>query len=207
MTTLREEGLVVTHHGRGTFVRDKLPLRQIRSSRYRQALSAADPEAGSRPDGQQFNWDEYRVEATFNEVPASARVAELLEIEPGTPVLERRMLFSDGNLPQQVSMSYLPLDLVAGTPVADPRNEPWPGGSVAALASLGITVTEVRELVGARMPKPDETRPLSVQVGTPMLTVTRTMYAGARPVEAAVDIVVPADRAQLEYRIELPAQD
>jgi GntR family transcriptional regulator len=199
MTTLREEGLVVTHHGRGTFVRDKLPVREIRSERYREAANAG--EAGSAP----LNWAEYRVEASFNEMPASERVAELLGIDVGTPVLERRILFTDGNLPQQVSMSYLPLDLVAGTPVADPQNEPWPGGTVAALASLGVTVTQVREVVGARMPKPDETRPLSVQVGTPMLTVTRTMYAGERAVEAAVDIVVPADRAQLEYRIDLTA--
>lgn len=196
MTMLREDGLVVTHHGRGTFVRDQLPKRRISSTRYREAL---DAEAGRAP----LNWTEYRVEANFQEIPASDRVAGLLEIEPGTTVLERRILFYDGNLPQQVSMSYLPLDLVAGTPVADPGNEPWPGGSVAALASLGVVVTEVRELVGARMPVPEETRPLVVQVGTPMLTITRTMFAGDRAVEAAVDIVVPGDRGQLEYRIDL----
>ena len=195
MTMLREEGLVVTHHGRGTFVRDALPIRRISSERYRQSGAAADPV----PAG----WDDYRVEANYDEVPANERVATLLGVEQGTPVLERRILFFAGTLPQQVSMSYFPLDLVAGTPVADPRNEPWPGGSVAALASLGVTVTEVRELVGARMPQPDETRSLSVAPGTPMFTITRTMFAGDRAVEAAVDIVVPADRAELEYRIDL----
>lgn len=195
MTMLREEGLVVTHHGRGTFVRDALPIRRISSERYRQSGTTTDP----APAG----WDDYRVEANYDEVPATERVATLLGVEPGTPVLERRILFFEGTLPQQVSMSYFPLDLVAGTPVADPRNEPWPGGSVAALASLGVTVTEVRELVGARMPQPDETRSLSVAPGTPMLTITRTMFAGDRAVEAAVDIVVPADRAELEYRIDL----
>ena len=197
MTMLREEGLVVTHHGRGTFVRDALPIRRISSERYRQA--AGTSEAALPAPG----WVEYRVEANYDEVPANERVAVLLGVEQGTLVLERRILFFDGSLPQQVSMSYFPLDLVAGTPVADPQNEPWPGGSIAALASLGVTVTEVRELVGARMPQPEETRSLSVATGTPMLTITRTMYAGDRAVEAAVDIVVPADRAELEYRIDL----
>jgi GntR family transcriptional regulator len=196
MTMLREEGLVVTHHGRGTFVRNRLPIRRVSSTRYREALDAA-------ATGTPLNWAEYRVEASFQELSASDRVAGLLGIEPGTPVLERRLVTLDGTLPQQMSMSYLPLDLVAGTPVADPRNEPWPGGSVAALASIGVTVTEVRELVTARMPQPDETRSLAVEVGTPMLTITRTMFAGERAVEAAVDIVVPGDRAELEYRIDL----
>jgi GntR family transcriptional regulator len=195
MTMLREEGLVVTHHGRGTFVRDELPIRRIRSDRYHDAVAG--------PDGTPLNWAEYRVEAKFNEVPASDRVGELLRVDPGTPVLERRILFYDGSLAQQSSVSYLPMELVGGTPVADPENQPWPGGTIAALASLGITVTEVREVVGARMPQQDELRSLSVVVGTPMLTVTRTMFAGEKPVEAALDIVVPGDRAELEYRIDL----
>ncbi|GAA3390021.1 GntR family transcriptional regulator [Cryptosporangium minutisporangium] len=196
MTMLREEGLVVTHHGRGTYVRDALPIRRVASSRYRQALDAATT-------GAPLDWAEYRAESSFQEVPATDQVAGLLGIDTDTSVLERRILFLDGNLPQQLSMSYLPLDLVAGTPVADPRNEPWVGGTVAALASIGVTVTRVDELVRARMPRPEETRALSVAVGTPMLTITRTMFAGDRAVETAVDIVVPGDRAELEYRIDL----
>ncbi|MFG1923708.1 GntR family transcriptional regulator [Cryptosporangium sp. NPDC048952] len=190
MVMLREEGLVVTHHGRGTFVRDSLPIRKISSDRYRAALSAPEP-------------PEYRTEATHQEVPATAQVAELLGVDVGTPVLERRILFLDGSLPQQMSMSYIPLELVANTPVADPQHEPWAGGTVAALASIDVRVTSVRELVRARMPQPDETRSLAVAVGTPMLTVTRTMFAGDRAVEAAVDIVVPGDRGELEYRVDL----
>ncbi|GAA0279185.1 GntR family transcriptional regulator [Cryptosporangium japonicum] len=190
MVMLREEGLVVTHHGRGTFVRESLPIRTISSDRYRAAL--ASPELG-----------EYRTEVTHQEVPATAQVAALLGVAVGTPVLERRILFLDGSLPQQLSTSYIPAELVAGTPVADPQREPWAGGTIGALAGIDVRVTSVREVVRARMPLPDETRSLAVAVGTPMLTVTRTMFAGDRPVEAAVDIVVPGDRGELEYRIDL----
>ncbi|MFI5957202.1 GntR family transcriptional regulator [Cryptosporangium sp. NPDC051539] len=196
MTMLREEGLVVTYHGRGTFVRDALPIRRISSGRYRTAATAA-------ADGSAQEASAYRAEATHQEVPATEQVAELLGVEPGTLVLERRIIFFDGSLPQQLSCSYVPLDLVAGTPVVDASNEPWAGGTVAALAGIGVTVTSVRERVRARMPQPEETRSLAVAVGTPMLTVTRTMFAGERPVEAAVDIVVPGDRGELEYLIDL----
>ena len=40
------------------------------------------------------------------------------------------------------------------TPVADPANEPWPGGNLAQLATLGIFIIRVEESVQARMPTP-----------------------------------------------------
>lgn len=197
MTMLREEGLVVTYHGRGTFVRDRLPIRRLSAERYRQALAASTA-------GAPAEWPDYRAEASFQELPATERVAELLGLAPQTPVLQRRVVLTADDLPQQQSTSYLPLELVAGTPVADPRSEPWPGGTVAALASIGVIVTEIREVVRARMPIPEESRALTIEPVMPVLAVTRTMFAGDRPVEASVEIVVPGDRGELEYRTDLP---
>jgi GntR family transcriptional regulator len=93
--------------------------------------------------------------------------------------------------------------MVAGTPVADPDNEPWPGGNTAQLFSLGVTITGVRERVRARMPLRDEIEALRIPGGVPVLTITRQTYAGERVVEVAVDIVIPADRAELDYWIDL----
>ena len=50
---------------------------------------------------------------------------------------------------------------------------------------------------------PDEVRALDIPAGTPVPTITRVMYAGERPVEAAVNIAIPADGAELEYEIDL----
>jgi GntR family transcriptional regulator len=136
-------------------------------------------------------------------VPASSAIADLFGIEPGTMLLERRFLFRALGVPQQTSVSYYPLDMVAGTPVADPDNEPWPGGNIAQLATLGVRVTAVKERVRARMPMQDEIEALNIPSGVPVLTITRRMFAGERVVEAAVDIVLPADRTELEYTIEL----
>lgn len=203
---LRSEGLVVTEHGRATFVRAKLPVRRIASDRYRvdaaQVTGAAPPQTSFTAD-QGITWADYQLDKQFREVPATSHLAELLEVAPGTPLLERRFTFRALGVPQQMSTSYYPLDMVSGTPVADPEREPWPGGNIAQLATLGITVTAVTESVSARMPLEEETQTLRIPSGVPVLTITRRMLAGDRPVEAAVDIVIPADRAVLDYRIDL----
>jgi len=188
---LREEGLVVTRQARGTFVRDALPVRRLSSDRYRRAPQRRGSGAGGT------------AEAIHREVPADPAVAEQLRVAAGTPLLERRALLLERGLPQQLSVSYVPLELLAGTPMADPARGPWPGGTVAALAGAGVRVTAVREVVRARMPRPEETRSLAVAVGTPMLAITRTMFAGERVVEAAVEIVVPGDRGELEYHVDV----
>jgi len=130
-------------------------------------------------------------------------MAELFEIEPGTMLLERQFIFRVDGSAQQTSTSYLLLDMVAGTPVADPANEPWPGGNIAQLATLGVRVTAVDETVRARMPLPDEAELLEVPPGVPVFVLTRRMFAGERVVETAIDFTLPADRVELFYRIDL----
>lgn len=198
---LRAEGLVVTEHARGTFVRDRLPVKRISSDRYR---IAAGTVATSFTRDQNIDWTDYRLDKTFREVPASEDLADLLEVPAGTPLLERRFVFYAGDVPQQMSLSCYPLELVAGTPVADPANEPWPGGSIAQLATLGVGVARIRESVKARMPMPDEAATLAIPAMVPVFAITRRMWDTAgRVVEAAVDIVIPADRAVLDYDIDL----
>jgi GntR family transcriptional regulator len=206
LALLRAEGLTITEHGRGTYARPVMPVRRLAADRYhrnRDQITAAAPPATSFTHDQGIGWAEYTLDREFREVPASSALAELLEVEPGTMLLERRFLFRSMGIPQQTSVSYYPLAMVAGTPIADPANEPWPGGNIAQLHSLGIEVTAVRERVRARMPMPDEIEALNIPGGVPVITITRRMYAGERVVEAAVDIVLPADRTELEYQIDL----
>lgn len=147
------------------------------------------------------NWEAYRLDRRFAVVPAGDDVAGLLDITGGTLVLRREFVFWAGDVPQQQSVSYLPAALTAGSPVEDPANEPWPGGTIAQLALLGKQVSRIRETVRARMPTNREERTLRIPRGVPVMVVTRTMFAGSEPVEAAVDIVMPADRHTLDYEI------
>ncbi len=206
MALLRAEGMVVTEHGRGTYARPVLPIRRLGSDRYRREL---DQIRGDEPPGTSFTadqgitWSDYQLDREFREVPASTTVAELFGVEVGTMLLERRFVFRALGVPQQMSTSYYPLALVAGTPVADPANEPWPGGNIAQLYSLGVTVTTIIERVRSRMPIAEESATLNIPGGVPVLTITRRMLAGERVVEVALDIAMPADRTELEYRIDL----
>ncbi|MFC4105757.1 GntR family transcriptional regulator [Micromonospora zhanjiangensis] len=202
---LRTEGMAVTEMGRGTYARPVRPVRRIGSDRYRREL---DNLTGERPStefttDQGIDWSDYQLDKTFREVTASAALAELFGVEPGTMVLERRFVFRAQGVPQQMSTSCLLLDMVTGTPVADPDNEPWPGGNAAQLHSLGILITGVRERVRARMPLQDEIDALRIPGGTPVITITRQTYADQRVVEVATDIVIPADRVELDYWIDL----
>ncbi|MQA24388.1 MAG: GntR family transcriptional regulator [Micromonosporaceae bacterium] len=206
LALLRAEGLAITEHGRGTYARPVLPVRRLGSERYRREvaqLSRDGPPETSFTRDQGIRWSAYQLEREFREVPASAAVAELFDLAPGTMLLERQFLFRAHGVPQQMSTSCYPLDLVVGTPVADPANEPWPGGNIDQLHTLGITVTRIRERVRARMPLAGETEALRIPSGVPVLAVTRQTHTGDRVVEVAVDIVLPADRTELVYDIDL----
>lgn len=198
---LRSEGHVITEHGRGSYVRDRPLVRRLGPDRYRADVAPEGAETSfTRDHG--IDWTDYRLDAVFQEIPAGDRLAELLGVAEGTALLERHFTFYARGEPQQISLSVYPLELVAGTAVADPDNEPWPGGNIAQLASIGVTVTRVEESVSARMPMPDEAETLLMTAGVPVVAIVRRMFAGERVVEVA-DIVIPADRVALDYVIDL----
>ena len=205
---LRNEGLVTTQARARTVVRDRPPMRlRIATERYQRELhhaSSDEPETSFTAD-RRIPWEQYRLDRTFREVEATPELTALFEVEPGTMLLERRFVFSAGDDPQQMSHTYLPLELVAGTPVADPANEPWPGGTPAQLASLGHPLSRVEESIKARMPTPEEIETLHIAPGVPVFSITRRMISRGRVLEVAADIVIPADQAILDYAIDLQA--
>ena len=85
-------------------------------------------------------------------VVATAEVAHRLGLQEGARVLARGFRFIVEGRPAQLADSYIPYDLVKGTPVEDPDNEPWPGGTIAQLRSLGVEVREITEDVATRTP-------------------------------------------------------
>jgi GntR family transcriptional regulator len=209
INALRGEGLIVTRQGRGSFVRDRAASRRMSSSRYlhdaefaRKGVAEPAPRFGAATD----DHARHRLERSFREERASQQVADLLDLPVGEPVLQRRYVHIVDDRPERISVSYLPMELVRDTDIADPANEPWPGGTIAQLHHLGHAVTRVAELVRARMPSPDEARTLAISAGVPVLCITRRMLVGAqrdKPMEAALEIVLPADRVILEYIIDL----
>ncbi|MCD0448252.1 GntR family transcriptional regulator [Actinocorallia sp. API 0066] len=203
VAVLSAEGLVETRRGGGTVVRARPTVRRIAMDRYRVETEPQVTPATSFTHDQGIGWADYRLERRYRRVAADPELAALFGLPAGTALLRRRFVFFARGEPQQISVNYLPWELVAGTPVADPAREPWPGGTPAQLAYLGHPATRVEEAVRSRMPSREEAETLRMGTGVPVITVTRRMIAGERVLEVCRDIVIPADRVVLDYAIDL----
>jgi GntR family transcriptional regulator len=198
---LAGEGLTESRARAGTRVRPRPAIHRMASDRYR-----STPGAPSTPytRDQGIGWSEYRLDKRFERVQADAELAALFEDEPGLQLLARHFVFHDGDQPTQMSTSYVRWSDVADTPVADPINEPWPGGTRAQLGSLGIRVTQITESFTAGMPTELEAATLRIGSGVPVLRYTRRHIADTgRVVEVAHPIVRRGDTTIVDFRIEL----
>jgi GntR family transcriptional regulator len=192
ISLLRSEGLIDSHQGRGVFVRVRPTARRLSIE------GMADRTNGALGSVQEVDG---RLEVLrYTPTAASAEVADRLALPEGARVLARRFRFFVEDRPALLSDSYIPYDLVKGTPVEDPESEPWPGGMLAQLRSLGLDVREITEQVATRTPTPDELHELGLRPGIPVFEVTRTVHAADRPV-ATSRLVIAGDRYVLSYRI------
>jgi GntR family transcriptional regulator len=214
VSLLRLEGLVETRRGGGTVVRARPQVRRRAMERYaadarhaaeRYATGAGQPSDPRTPftDDHALEWQEYQLTADYSEVTADEELAALFGTEPGTALLRRHFVFYARGEPEQLSVNYLPLDLVADTPVADPAREPWPGGTFEQLAFLGHPVSRVAESVSARMPAESEAQSLRVAQGVPVFVILRRLISAETVLEVSRHIVIPADRVVLEYGIDV----
>ena len=96
------------------------------------------------------------------------------------------------------------LVLVRRDQVADPIHEPWPGGTRAQMASLGIRITRITESFAAGMPNEHEAQTLRICTGVPLLRHTRRHIADTgRIVEVAHPIVRRGDTTVVDFVIDL----
>jgi GntR family transcriptional regulator len=198
---LRSEGLVRTEHGRGTFVRDRPPVRRLAHDRFARrrrergrAAYLAELEAeGRRPEVQVLE---------IARTKAPDEVAVWLQLAIGADVLVRRRRYLADGEPMELATSYIPWELAEGTPMIEPNT--GPGGVYARLEERGHELKRFSEEVAARMPTSDEVRALVLEPGVPVIRLVRVAYdTDERPVEAC-DTVMAADRYVLSY--ELPAR-
>ncbi|GAA3303743.1 hypothetical protein GCM10020295_53100 [Streptomyces cinereospinus] len=131
---------------------------------------------------------------------APGPVAAVLEVDEDVNVCVRRRRFVLEGKPVLLSTSYLPADLVAGTPIT--RADTGPGGTYARLAEIGRGPARFREEVRSRMPSRDEAERLALPPGVPVMLVARTAFdAEGVPVEVN-DMVLDASAYVLEYGFE-----
>lgn len=194
---LAAEGLIVKRSGTVTRVATPPPVRHMATSRYAEEMAILRA-GGEHPPTSAFTvdhgieWDAYTVAASYAEDAATEVDAEALALDVGAPVLRRHLVKFVAGDPAQMQDSVIPLELVAGTPVADPSRQPWRGGSLAELWSIGLVVTRVREDAKARTPSAAERKALEMVAAGPVLEIVRVFYTEDRPVEYSTAVVSAA---------------
>ncbi|MFD5188845.1 UTRA domain-containing protein [Streptomyces sp. NPDC058357] len=135
------------------------------------------------------------------EVVAPDRVADLLLVERGGHVVERRrIMYLDGE-PCELTDTYYPVEIARGTGLAETGKVR--GGAVRLLAELGHVGVRAREDVAARMPSEAERASLSLEAGEPVLELTRLTLSGVdRPIQADVMVISPRGQ-RLRYEIRI----
>jgi GntR family transcriptional regulator len=199
---LKQQGLLITVQGKGTYVRERARARRHGTDRYsRGRWSAGTPILVAEAAQQGLKAEQ--LMRFLGTVPAPAAVAERLGAEPGTPVhVRRRTTLIDGR-PNQLADSYYDLALTEAVPAL--RNEDTgPGGGFARIEEAGCRLGRIREEIAIRMPTGPESAALQLPEGTPVAELIRTVYdLQGHPVEVMI-AVIAGDMVAFDYDFPIP---
>lgn len=198
---LRNEGLVMSERGRGTFARQRPPVRRLGHDRFsrkhRQAGKAAFL-AEADAEGRVPEVEVLQVEP----IDPPADIAKRLGVRVSSRVLIRRRRYLIDGHPVELASSYLPWTVVNGTQIAEV--DPGPGGIYARLEDMGFKLKHFTEEVTSRMPSAEESSALRLSPGVPVIHLIRTAFdRDEKPLEVC-DSVMAADAYVLAY--DLPAR-
>ncbi|GAA3264308.1 UTRA domain-containing protein [Streptomyces lavendulae subsp. grasserius] len=196
MEQLIIEGFLEGRAGSGTYVRT--PRRRMRMLRTRRRVPGAGNTFRSEAaaHGIAASWDS----RTVPQAPAPERIAARLAIEPGAPCVMTRYEFMADGSPAELSESWEPLAITAGTPVVLPEEGEMRGaGVVARMRSIGITVASVVEVPRPSRADQNQANLLGISLGSLITQIERTYIdVDGRPVETA-DLVIPDSRYEIAY--------
>jgi GntR family transcriptional regulator len=189
---LAREGWLVRQQGRGTFVQlstarptASLDLDQVRSQ-------VADLAAATEVrDIVVVEIDPDEETRAALELPQEARVrcATHVRVQHGAPL--------------GLIRTFVPLDIAARVSEPDMARQPL----FELLAKVGIEVGGADQLIGATLAGVESARALGVEVGAPLLRVTRVVFdTSLRPVERVIALY-RADAYQYRMRLARPAGD
>jgi GntR family transcriptional regulator len=196
---LRNEGLIHSEQGRGSFVRDKRPIHYHASqlgSRAERLQSDADSFT-TMVEGQGIH--STRQDVTCAVLAADDEIATLLGLDNDPQVLARRRVMWVNDSPSMIGDSYYPLAFVQNSRLSDPAD--IPEGDDQELEDLGHIAHRYHDQITVRMPTPEENAALDISPGIPIARVVRTSYeSDGTPCEVYIQIM-PGDRYILDYDV------
>ncbi len=205
---LESEGLIDAVQGVGTYVR--APRNRVRrtTDRYQweksRALLSLEERAatGATEQDTGLTVDELRFPAEYRTEKASADLAKVFGVAPGTKLLHRiyRTLARTEDAPLSLADSYLVYETIAANPaLLDAENEPWPGGTHHQLRTVGIEIDRITDEVTARPPRGEESELLGLGQGVAVLVLRKTSVDITGRVVEISDVVMPGDRTVMIY--------
>ncbi len=135
MLEIRASGLVETRHGKGSYVKDRPPVRHRSSDRFRRSLRQGGKAAYLAESEQSGATAKVSV-VYIGPVEAPEAIAQRLGVDAGAQVLARRRLYFRNGTPVETATSYLPWDVVRDIPELFAENTGG-GGIYAASKSMG----------------------------------------------------------------------
>lgn len=193
---LRAEGLVVSEHGRGVFVRPTPPIRRLASDRFARK-HRAEGKAAFSVEAEKSGYTPQVDNIVLGRQKPDSVVAERLHIPTDQEVVVRSRRYLANGRPVETAVSYIPAAFAEDTQIE--QVDTGPGGIYARLEDTGHVLARFTEEVGARMPTPEERRQLELGPGAPVLTVVRTAYDTNDVAIEVCDTVKVASAYLLEY--------
>ncbi|WP_306188843.1 GntR family transcriptional regulator [Streptomyces sp. MK5] len=203
LAALQTEGLIEKRHGRGNFVRKQRQRAERSNLRHQWEKNRARADLKERSSTGATELDtglsikQLAFHAQYERIQAPEELATALGVEPGTAVLKRtyRTRSTNEDEPLNVARSYIPYELAEQNPdLLDESQEPWPGGTMNQLHTVGVEVDRVEEVITARPPTGEEVEELGLMAGVSVMDVRKTLYDISGRIVEVADVVLPGDR-------------
>ncbi|MEU1735320.1 GntR family transcriptional regulator [Streptosporangium sp. NPDC020145] len=182
---LRDQGWIVTHQGKGRFVRGRPAIPTSRQPRTgRGLLDRAETQVASKV-------------LVAGSVEAPNRVATYLGVEPATPVVCRKILIERDGEPSEISSTWVTADVGEGTALAEDADLRQ-GVRRYVESAADVSLDHIIEHVTARNPAPEERELLNVESSAALLSVHAVACDATGKPWVVVETVLPGDRHELE---------
>ncbi|XVQ08474.1 GntR family transcriptional regulator [Spirillospora sp. CA-255316] len=202
---LEQEGLLKSIPRKGTEVLPPRERRRIARGRW---VSRRRPKEGGYSFGATQPGDPtwiHHVDPFMGELPIPPRAAELLAVEPGTPVFCRRRVTSPpGEPPFALTFSWIPPHIVEAAPKV--QEQGVPGRYLDWIEMAGHGPLTWYELTRTRMPDKQEANFLRIATNLPILEISRVAESALTGTPADVSMmIIPGDRVEVISAVERDA--
>jgi GntR family transcriptional regulator len=208
LAVLKNEGLLTGGRGRPATVRKQATRIRLNLDNTQAAKSLVlKPESERRVKGSiemtaGLTLDDVISTHRYNIISANDQLAEEFSIEPGSELLQRNYEMTERDTDRRVawSISYIPKKLIEeNADLLDENKEPWPGGHMHQLYTVGIEIDRFVRSVIAIEPSTGDRQKWGMESGVPLLYIrSRSVDIHDRVVELS-DAAYPADRTEITF--------